>query len=219
MKRNVFISFYHNDDAHYKHKLLTMNERHDIFIDMSVDTGDIPDEWDDEKIRTTIRDNYLKQSSVTIVLVGRNTKYRKHVDWEIGSSMIDTENNRRSGIIALILPDTICKDNKLIPTKELRRLYDYYKNSYSNNWQGGWRNEVTMNLSYPCLPMRIRENLLKENELFHEKYGAEESIVPVIPFEDVIEYPNLLREAIDYVYEARNVIKYDTSIPFKRRNG
>ena len=73
-------------------------------MDRSVDTGDIPDEWEDERIRREIRDRYLRDSTVTIVLVGRETKRRKHVDWEIHSSMYDGSVNRRSGIVVINLP-------------------------------------------------------------------------------------------------------------------
>ena len=52
-----------------------------------MDTGDISDELSDARIREKIRDEYLRDSTGTIVLVGTETKRRKHVDWEIYSSM------------------------------------------------------------------------------------------------------------------------------------
>ena len=75
-----------------------------IFVDRSVDTGDIPDEWSDDWIRREIRDRYLRDSTVTIVLVGTETKQRKHIDWEIYSSMYDGSVNRHSGIVVINLP-------------------------------------------------------------------------------------------------------------------
>ena len=83
-----------------------MSDQHGIFIDQSVDTGDISDELCDEAIREKIRDDYLRDSTVTIVLVGLETKRRKHVDWEIYSSMIDGKKNKKSGILAVNLPST-----------------------------------------------------------------------------------------------------------------
>ena len=38
-------------------------------MDRSVDTGEIPDNLEDEQIRELIRDEYLRDSTVTIVLV------------------------------------------------------------------------------------------------------------------------------------------------------
>lgn len=51
-----------------------------------------------------IRDNYLRDSSVTIVLVGKDTWKRKFIDWEISASIRNTQNNPRSGLFGIILP-------------------------------------------------------------------------------------------------------------------
>ena len=48
--------------------------------------------------------HYLKDSTVTVVLIGEETWKRKHVDWEIGSSLRQTQNNSRSGLLGIILP-------------------------------------------------------------------------------------------------------------------
>ena len=103
-KHKVFISYHHENDQVYKDQLLDLNNEYDIFIDKSVDTEDIDDSLSDEDIRVKIRDEYLKDSTVTIVLVGIDTKNRKHVDWEIYSSMYDGVNNKKSGILVIILP-------------------------------------------------------------------------------------------------------------------
>ena len=55
-----------------------------------------------------IRDEYLRDSTVTILLVGLETKKRKHVDWELYSSMIDGTKNKKSGILVVNLPSTGC---------------------------------------------------------------------------------------------------------------
>ena len=100
----VFISYHHGSDQRYKEALVEFGERNSIFVDRSVDTGDIPDEWTDEQIRRAIRDRYLKDSTVTVALVGTETRRRKHVDWEIHSSMYDGSVNKRSGIVVINLP-------------------------------------------------------------------------------------------------------------------
>ena len=83
----VFISYYHGDQE-YKDDLVKLSDQRGIFVDRSVDTGDISDDLSDERIRELIRDSYLRDSTVTIVLVGTETQRRKHVDWEIYSSML-----------------------------------------------------------------------------------------------------------------------------------
>ena len=54
----VFIS-YHRRDQEYKDNLVKFGDQYGIFVDRSVDTGDISDELSDERIRETIRDTYL----------------------------------------------------------------------------------------------------------------------------------------------------------------
>ena len=86
-RHKVFISYHHGNDQAHKEALTEFNDKYGVFTDASVDSGDIDDELDDEAIREKIRDEYLQDSSVTIVLVGTETRRRKHVDWEIYSSM------------------------------------------------------------------------------------------------------------------------------------
>ena len=88
-KHKVFISYHHANDGIYKESLLLLNRDYGLFIDASVDTRGIDDTLSDQRIREIIRDDYLRDSTVTIVLVGLETKKRKHVDWEIYSSMFD----------------------------------------------------------------------------------------------------------------------------------
>ena len=69
----VFISYHHANDQKYKDGLVKWAKENNIFIDYSVDTGDISDDLTDEQIREKIRDEYLRDSTVTILLVGTGT--------------------------------------------------------------------------------------------------------------------------------------------------
>ncbi len=102
-RHKIFISYYHNDDEFYKKKLENIlgNE---YAISRSVQLGDINPNNNADYIYQLIRDNYLSNSVVTIVLIGKNTWKRKFVDWEIYSSMRNTKNSKRSGVIGIILP-------------------------------------------------------------------------------------------------------------------
>ena len=104
----VFISYHHKNDQDYKEHLIQIGERNKIFIDQSVDTGGISDDLSDQAIREEIRDEYLRDSTVTILLVGLETKKRKHIDWEIYSSMFDGAVNKKSGVLVINLPPTNC---------------------------------------------------------------------------------------------------------------
>ena len=95
----VFFSCHHDDQC-CKDLLPEFNEWKSI--DTSVDTGEIPETLPGQTIRQNIRDKYLRDSSVTIVLVGQRTRERKHVDWEIYSSMYDGEVKKK----AEVFPET-----------------------------------------------------------------------------------------------------------------
>lgn len=81
-RHKVFISFHHEDQS-YKDSFADLMEN-DI-VDHSVDDGDIDDDnLSTETIRQKIRDDFIRDATVTVVLIGRCTWQRKHVDWEIG---------------------------------------------------------------------------------------------------------------------------------------
>jgi hypothetical protein len=77
------------------------------FIPRSVgvtEEDDFVQSTDTDYIKRRIREKYLSDSTVTIVLLGSGTWGRKFVDWEISSSLRDDTVNRRSGLLVLPLP-------------------------------------------------------------------------------------------------------------------
>ena len=104
-RHNVFVSYYHAEDQYYRERFEGLfSDVHDIMVSKSVEIGDIDPNLKTETIRQKIRDEYLKDSTVTVVLVGSHTWQRKYVDWEIGSSIRETKNNTRSGLLGILLP-------------------------------------------------------------------------------------------------------------------
>ena len=101
--RNVFVSYSHRldqSDADYFRR--KFGDSGMVFSDRSLENLDIGYLSDD-----TIKDNYIRpkirQSSVTIVLIGKDTGGRWWVDWEIYYSMLKTVGNERiRNIIYLI---------------------------------------------------------------------------------------------------------------------
>ena len=138
----VFVSFHHANDQKYKEGLVSWAEKNKVFIDGSVDMGEIPEDWDDQKIREYIRDEHLKDTTVTILLVGTETKNRKHIDWELYSSMYDGTVNKKSGIIVILLPSV---------------KSEYYTCAHSSDSREEYHRR------YPYLPERIIDNLLEPN--------------------------------------------------------
>ncbi len=101
----VFVSYHHELDESYKKIFeLRFGNKFGAIIPGSVQVGDIDLYLPTETIRQKIRDEYLRDTSVTVVLVGALTWQRKHIDWEIASSIRDTAANPRSGLLGIILP-------------------------------------------------------------------------------------------------------------------
>ena len=79
-RHKVFIS-YHDEDREHKDRFV--RNVGDSIIDESVQVDDIDDtNLKVETIRRKIRDDYIADATVIIVLVGPCTWQRKHVDWE-----------------------------------------------------------------------------------------------------------------------------------------
>ncbi len=77
------------------------------FIPITVgvtDEDDFIDSTNEDYIKDKIREKYLSNSTVTIVLLGAGTYGRKYVDWEISSSLRNDSVNKRSGLLVLTLP-------------------------------------------------------------------------------------------------------------------
>ena len=88
-RHRVFISFHELDVEYKKEFVRRMGSR---IVDRSVDTGNIDDAGlKTATVRQKIRDEYIRDATVTIVLIGPGTWQRKHVDWEIGSSIRKTK--------------------------------------------------------------------------------------------------------------------------------
>lgn len=137
-RHKTFISYHHANDEWYKKEFKRLfSEIHDILVPWDVEIGDIDPNLRTDTIRRRIRDEYLRDSTVTVVLVGTQTWQRKHVDWEIYSSLRDTTYNPRSGLLGILLPshpsyNTGHYNPNIIPP----RLHDNIECGYANlyNW-------------------------------------------------------------------------------------
>ena len=193
----VFVSYHHKNDQEYKKVLVDWAKENKIFEDYSVGLGDIPEDWDDQKVRETIRDEYLRESTVTIVLVGTETKFRKHVDWEIYSSMHDGTKNKKSGIIVILLPSakstyyTCGFDNEKSIYPEQKWISITERSEYERR--------------FPYMPARIIDNLLKS--------GVNISVINW----DKVTVENLTL-MIENAYKNRANQDYDMTRPMRERN-
>lgn len=196
-KRKVFISYHHRNDQGYKKALIDFNEKYKIFIDASVDIGDIDDGLTNQTIRQIIRDEYLTDSTVTILLVGTETKYRKHIDWEIYSSMIDGSVNKRSGILVITLPSTKCETFTAPHPGEKELLHPECK-----SWTSV-KTRTEYEARYPYVPDRIIDNLLEPK-----------AKISVVPWDKL--NAERLAFLIEAAFQARETNEYDMSREMRR---
>lgn len=201
-KHKVFISYHHANDQWAKDALISFfnNDDNFVFIDKSVHDGDIDDKLSDEEIRKKIRDEYLRDSTVTILLVGTETKNRKHIDWELYSSMYDGKINKKSGILVIQLPSTN-------PQYFTAAHGDVEKNSIydsSIKWCSV-DSRTEFERRYPYLPARIIDNLLEPK-----------ARISVVKWADLIA--DNLRLLIELTFRDRNICEYDLSRPMRDKN-
>lgn len=103
-RHKCFVS-YHIDDL--EEVTTFLDDFGTEFIPRSVGVtveDDFVDSDDDDYIKRRIREKYLTDSTVTIVLLGKCTWSRKFVDWELSSSLRNDAVNKRSGLLAIPLP-------------------------------------------------------------------------------------------------------------------
>lgn len=205
-RHKVFISYYHRDDQYYKDKLISFNELNpntwqtqSIFEDYSVHENEIDDTGlTSEQIRCIIRDEYIKDATVLILLCGQNTRKRKHIDWEIHAAMYDSEKNPQMGILVINLP-TINQSVRASTNEEKPLLSD----------NGHWfslKTRQEFEQYYPYMPSRIIDNFIKDVP------------ITVVEWNRVQGDPQILKQLIDNAYSRRFEVTYDHSAPLRRQN-
>lgn len=100
-KRNLFISYYHKDDQGKREEF--NNIFGDLIINQSVMLDEINGENSDDYIHRLINQGYMRDTTVLAVLLGPNTKCRKHVDWEIGGALNRKVGDRYAGLLGIRL--------------------------------------------------------------------------------------------------------------------
>lgn len=204
-RHKVFISYYHHDDQYYKNYLINMKEYtyygfQSVFEDCSVHEDEIDDTGlTSERIRQIIRDDYIREATVLILLCGQNTKRRKHIDWEIHAAMFDTKLNPKMGILVINLPSI----NQAVRAGENEDKP--LVSPYSGNWTS-LHTRQEFESYYPYMPSRIIDNFMK---------GVP---ISVVDWNTVANDTNRLKQLIDNAFQRRKTNEYDHSTPLRRNN-
>ncbi len=107
-----------------------------VFIPRTVgvtEEDDFIDSSNTDYIMDRIRERYLTDSTVTMVLVGQCTWARKFVDWEVYSSLRDDPKNTRNGLLAITLPSATGYSGKRLPDRVEDNVDG--KNGYARWWK------------------------------------------------------------------------------------
>ena len=134
MGHKCYISF-KTEDIYYKSEIQKMKEAGKLdYIDKSL--NDPIDSENPDYIMRKIREDYLSDSTVTLFLIGTHSKEtlgweeQQYIKRELQASLFNGENNSRSGILGVVLPD----------------MYDsIYKGSYTCSTCGNRHNWVSIN--------------------------------------------------------------------------
>lgn len=204
----VFISYHHDLDQEAKDALCDWNNRlsEKVFVDMSVNTGDIDEGLDDETIRVKIRDEYLRDSSVTIVLVGLQTACRKHVDWEIYSSMRDGAVNKKSGILVVLLPSVTEGKSHHVYAPHGQDEKNLYKPT--EVWGGIGSRTDFLRDGFEYIPTRIIDSIINKD-----------AKISITTWADFVDNGRAsIEKFIEFAHASRMSNEYDLSRPMRERN-
>ena len=107
-RRKVFISYF-KGDKWWVDKLVADwgQSGSGVFIPHVLgvrEDDDFVDSDDVDYIMSAIRDRYLQDTSVTIVIIGRCTHSRRFVDWEIKGSLRQPANGLPNGLLGIEIP-------------------------------------------------------------------------------------------------------------------
>lgn len=101
VRPRIFVSYQHSSDQYYYNEFSRIfHDTYECVYDNSLD--DEIESDDHDYIKQRIRDEFITNTSCTIVLVGPTTYQRKHVDWEIKATL-----DKGHGLIGIQLPNVI----------------------------------------------------------------------------------------------------------------
>lgn len=210
----IFVSFHHKLNQKHADLIRQIIKKYN-HIDITLNEGnkiDNEESLTDEQIRQKIRDKFLKDVDVTIVIVGSDSKNRKHIDWEIRSTIHKFENHRDSGIVVINVIDT---KYSWILDDELVKKYD----ATSIN-ERSWPEKIDKK-EIEWLPERLVNSMCTNysyQDCLNKNY--KHAVFPIIEYKKIKENNELLNLAIRQAlnFKRINKGKWDTQTKMRRKN-
>ena len=109
VRHKTFITYHHDDQEEVDKFIETFDHNRDVFIARAVGSDQTMDELidsdDEEYVMRRIREDYIKDSTVTLGFIGKNTWSRKFVDWELAASLHQgPKAGLPNGMLAILSP-------------------------------------------------------------------------------------------------------------------
>ena len=163
-RHKCFVSYHHDDEKEVEQFIDTFDHSHDVFIANGIGAGlpgDIINSSDSDYIMQQIRERYLRTTTVTIVMLGKNTWGRKYVDWEIAASLRNTKTTTASGLLAISLPSVQYYSDLQIPA----RLGDNIDgdHGYARWWRYPSNSDALAHFIEIAYSNRTRKGFLRNN--------------------------------------------------------
>lgn len=196
----TFISFY-NEDSYYKDLLIKMNSEKLLFVNKSVGKGEIDEDIKAETVRVKLRSDYIEDSTVLVLLCGKNTKKRKFIDWELAASMYKSETKKQLGILVINLPSS---------SNAVRKVSKREEEIVSNNKLLEWctcTTRISNEKIYPDIPKRLIDNFIRPG------VG-----ISVVNWATIENNPNVLKELIDFAFDRRLKQDYNNNRKLRKHN-
>jgi hypothetical protein len=122
-KRKVFITYSHFDELTVSQFINYWAYHEEVFIPKALgvrDNDNFIDSDNPDYVMSQIRQKYVGDTSVTIVLIGTCTHSRRYVDWEIKASLTQPAGGLPNGLLGILLqpleeahlPDRFAKNFK-----------------------------------------------------------------------------------------------------------
>ena len=190
----TFISYHHAKEQELKEEIIKLGSGDD-FIDKSVSDGDIDINLSEETIMRKIREEYLGDSTVIVVLIGEETYDRPYINSEIQAALW----NKSTGLIGVVRDD----------------LYDRLYDSTTCTSLGcncGISLRTRTNEFYTKVPFLVRENntRLEGNKSTTPHYNDSEAYCTIVKYSNFI---NNMEDKINEAFEKRN-----KSFEIKKKN-
>ena len=128
VRHKTFISYHHDDQEEVDKFIETFDHERDVYIARAVGSDQTMDELiesdNDEYVMRRIREDHIRDSTVTLLFVGKNTWSRKFVDWELAASLHQgPKAGLPNGVLAILSPEL---SKAILPDR------------FVDNWESGY---------------------------------------------------------------------------------